>query len=268
MEYHPGLPQHNDNVTPGHPLKDFVWILALVAGVSVILFWILGLLVDTFVDRMSPETEAQFNRLAAQVQPLDAGPPAAGLQQLADSMRSCAAVRAPVVLRMLDSSVPNAMVFPGGTIYVSKGLLKHVQSENGLAFVLAHELGHVANRDHLRRMGRGIVVFGLAALITGDSSGLTGLLAPLHELGEASYSREREQAADAAALNVLQCRYGHVGGATEFFESLRADDAVYPGSHYLASHPAMQARIDALQLAKRTRGLRSAAVKPLPAKLH
>lgn len=266
MKYQPGLPQHNDNLTPGHPLKDFVWILALVAGAAAILFWLLGLLVDTFVDRMSPDTAAHLNRLAGQVRPAGAASAQSGqLQLLADSMRRCAAVPGPVALRMLDSPVPNAMVVPGATIYVSTGLLGQVQSENGLAFVLAHELGHVAHRDHLRLMGRGIVLVGLSAMIGADGSAVANLLAPLHQLREASYSRAREQAADAAALAILQCRYGHVGGATELFEALRAGEKVYPGSHYLASHPAMQERIDALHLAMRTRGLHAGPLRPLRA---
>ena len=36
------------------------------------------------------------------------------------------------------------------------GLLENVESENELAFVLGHELGHFRNRDHLRGLGRGI----------------------------------------------------------------------------------------------------------------
>ena len=39
-------------------------------------------------------------------------------------------------------------------------------------------------------------------------------------VGEAGYSRGREAQADANALRILQCHYGHVGGATEFFEAL------------------------------------------------
>lgn len=266
MKYEPALPAHNDNVTRQTPLKDLLRTLAWLTAGVVFVFWSLGLLVDTLVDRMSPATEAAFNRMAAQARPVAAASSsaAAPLQQLADSMLECAAVRAPVSITMVDSAVPNAMVFPGGAIYVSKGLLKHVRSENGLAFVLAHELAHIANRDHLRALGRGIVLFSLAALVTGDGSGVTALLAPLHQVGEANYSRGREGAADAAALGVLQCRYGHVGGASELFESLRTEDAASPASHYLASHPALQKRIEALELAKRERGWRSGPVGPLP----
>jgi predicted Zn-dependent protease len=86
----------------------------------------------------------------------------------------------------------------------------------------------------------------------------------VQQLGATSYSRARESAADMLALQVLACRYGHVDGATEFFEALRARDAdALPGSHYFMSHPAMGARIDAIQAAARKAGYRTGPVLPV-----
>ena len=44
----------------------------------------------------------------------------------------------------------NAVALPGGNIVVFAGLLKEIKSENELAMILGHELGHFAHRDHLR----------------------------------------------------------------------------------------------------------------------
>ena len=144
------------------------------------------------------------------------------------------------------------------------GLLDRVKSENGLSFVLAHELAHISNRDHLRALGRGLVLFGISAILTGSDSGLSGVLAPATHLGQAKYSREREALADAKALQILNCRYGHAGGATELFESLSKEDADSSRlSHYLASHPSMHARIDALRRSIRGSAMPVRAVLPL-----
>jgi len=270
MKYAPSLPPRNDNVTREHPLKDFLTLLAGLGALALLGYFILGLLVDAVVDRMGPETEASLTRIvAAKAEPAPtAGAEAARtarLQQLVDSLRACAGSPGPATVRLTNSSVPNAVVVPGGTIYVFSGLLDHVRSENGLAFVLAHELAHLSHRDHLRALGRGLVLYGLAALLTGDSSALASVLAPVQQLGDASYSRARESAADAMALQVLACRYGHTGGATEFFEALRArDEDALPGSHYVASHPAMGARIAAIQAAAARAGMRTGPVLPLP----
>ena len=267
MKYQASLPQHNDNVSHEHPLKDFLMILAGLAAIGALAFWLLGHAVDWAVDSLSPEAEARLNRIAAMKlpdSPKQEAKRAARVQALVDSMQQCAGLNFRPNLRMHQSEVPNAAVFPGGTIIVFTGLLDRVESENGLSFVLAHELSHIANRDHLRAMGRGIVLFGLSAILTGSDSGLSGLVAPAAHLGTTSYSREREALADARALQILNCRYGHVGGATELFEALKKDDADADKlPHYLSSHPAMQSRIDALRQAAGQQKMRTGPVLPL-----
>ena len=41
---------------------------------------------------------------------------------------------------------------------IYQGLLAQAESENELMMVLGHELGHFANRDHLRGLGRALLV--------------------------------------------------------------------------------------------------------------
>ncbi|XYJ10374.1 M48 family metallopeptidase [Telluria sp. B2] len=267
MKYQPSLPGHNDNVSQEHPLKDFLKILAGLAALALLGFFLLGLLVDAVVDRMDSATEAALTRIVAEktpAVPLKDDAREAQLQALVDSLRGCAGLQGPATVRLTRSTTPNAFVVPGGTIYVFTGLLGQVRSENGLSFVLAHELAHLAHRDHLRALGRGIVLYGLAALVSGDTSSLASVLAPVLQLGEARYSQARESAADALALRVLACRYGHAGGATEFFEALaKKGGAPLPGSHYFASHPALQARIAALQAMTAQAGMKTGALTPL-----
>ncbi|MGZ9046965.1 MAG: M48 family metallopeptidase [Telluria sp.] len=267
MKYQGSLPEHNDNVSHEHPLKDFVLILSLLAVGAVLAFWLLDGVVDVAVDRLSPEAEAKLNSMIALK--LDDMPKADPVRQprvqaLVSSMQKCAGLAARPTVTMHKSADPNAAIAPGGNIIVFTGLLDRVRSENGLSFVLAHELAHTANRDHLRAMGRGIVLFGIAAVLTGSNSGLTEMLAPVSHLGRAKYSREREAFADARALQILHCRYGHAGGATELFEALKGEDArSFELSHYLASHPSMQSRIDALKQAIREQGMKEGSVAPL-----
>ena len=45
------------------------------------------------------------------------------------------------------------MALPGGYIYITRGMLAHLNDEDQLAAVLAHEIGHVAPAT--RRVRRG-----------------------------------------------------------------------------------------------------------------
>jgi Zn-dependent protease with chaperone function len=139
---------------------------------------------------------------------------------------------------------------------VFSGLLDSVSSTNGLMFVLAHELGHFKNRDHLRIMGRGIVLSILAKKSLGGDSGFSDILASTINLRTAKYSQTRESQADRTALQALQCHFGHVGGATELFESLksREEGLSFEMLHYFSSHPELQQRIDDLHKFARESG--------------
>lgn len=267
MKYQPSLPEQNDNVSQEHPLKDFVVILGVIAVIAAVGFWLLGLAVDAVVDNMSHETEARLYELMPSPgasAPARPSPQEIRLQSMVDGMRACAGLRVPVKVAVATSEAPNAAALPGGQVVVFSGLLDEVKSENGLAFVLAHELAHITHRDHLRGLGRGLVLFGVSAVLLGSDAGLTEILAPVGHLGTATYSRSREEAADATALRTLNCRYGHVGGATEFFESMKGEPSTLTElSHYAASHPSMQSRIDALEAVIRASGMKTGATRPL-----
>jgi len=51
---------------------------------------------------------------------------------------------------VLDAPEVNAFAVPGGTVFVTKGLVQHMQSEAQLAGVLAHEISHVLRKHHLK----------------------------------------------------------------------------------------------------------------------
>src|SRR5262249_16114919 len=53
---------------------------------------------------------------------------------------------------VLDDAVVNAFAMPGGYIYVTRGLLAHMQSEAQLAGVLGHEIGHVTARHTAKQI--------------------------------------------------------------------------------------------------------------------
>ncbi|MEM6988135.1 MAG: M48 family metalloprotease, partial [Pseudomonadota bacterium] len=140
------------------------------------------------------------------------------------------------------------------------------------AFVLAHELGHFANRDHLRGLGRGIVLTTMSSMLLGADSSLNAIFSPASLAGQARFSRSRETAADASALAAIQCHYGHVGGALEFFESMADAPArerhILESMHYFDSHPEVNKRIGDLRAQVTDNAYWSGAVDPLPKPLQ
>lgn len=76
--------------------------------------------------------------------------------------------------QVADMAEPNAFALPGGHVYVSRGLLALVNSEDELAGVVGHEIGHVAARHTVQKISRQ----GPFAAVFGIASGLAGLVVP------------------------------------------------------------------------------------------
>ena len=78
--------------------------------------------------------------------------------------------------KILDINEINAMSIPGGTIYVTKGLLNAVESDDELAGVLAHEIAHnslhhvMKLRDKDKKMLPAQVLFTLGAILANSMS--------------------------------------------------------------------------------------------------
>ena len=259
MKYSARLPEHNNNVSHEHPLREFFVLVAGTVAVLSIVFVLMGLLVDRAVEYIDPELEASLFGSFYDESTTEPTERERQLQQLLDQLRLCIDVGYPVDIRISESELANAFAMPGGRIVVFSAALDQLKTENGLAFVLAHELGHYQNRDHLRGMGRSAVLLTLSVLMTGAGSDMSSLLTPVFSAESAQYSQSRESAADVTALRALQCHYGHVGGATEFFEAI-ADLTESPDrglAHYFASHPEALQRIDDLQELATTLGFES-----------
>ena len=52
----------------------------------------------------------------------------------------------PIRFFVIKESEPNAFAIPGGTIFVTSGLIRLVESEDELAGVMGHEVAHVVRR--------------------------------------------------------------------------------------------------------------------------
>lgn len=263
MNYEPKLPEYNDNISQTHPLREVAILLSGLLLIVGVCYLLLGLLIDFTAERISPEAEHEwFKKVSIDSVVSAMLTEEAGSKQVAGSenelfkaLKECAEIDYPIALWKVDSNVVNALAIPGGDIIVFSGLTDTLKTENGLAFVLAHELAHFKHRHHLKGVGRGLVLTFLASLITGDNSGLVSAVSSISNLGQARYSQSRESEADATALEVLNCHYGHVGGASEFFKAmLHESEDTWLVDHYFSTHPEVKKRIEQLNTLSKRQG--------------
>ena len=116
---------------------------------------------------------------------------------------------------VLDTQELNAFACPGGIIFVTKGLIQTCENEDQLAAVLAHEVGHVANKDGINSISQARWTQVATAMGTEAARQYGGVAGNLVSLFEGSiddvfktivvngYSRDAEEKADAAAVTEL-----------------------------------------------------------------
>jgi predicted Zn-dependent protease len=273
VKYTPRLPEKNDNVSETSGLRELAVLLGGLLGIVVGVYFLLGLAVDWVAPHVSPKLERVLganliNRFVDEETPDDA---TRALRELADRVsEGCVDLPYQLQVHLSDDDIVNAVALPGGHIVVFAGLIDQLDSENELAFVLLHEMGHFANRDHLRGLGRALVLSVLSAAILGPDNPIAGILSGGLRLTELHFSREQEIAADEYAVQALHCAYGHVAGADGFFGELKKGEGRADRmTAYLRTHPLSGDRVEHIAEYARENGyLAEARQSPLPAALR
>lgn len=73
-----------------------------------------------------------------------------------------------------DPNTVNAFALPGGQVFITAGLLSRLKTEDQLAGVLGHEVGHVVHRHSAQQMAKGEFYQGLAGAATAASGSYGG----------------------------------------------------------------------------------------------
>jgi predicted Zn-dependent protease len=148
---------------------------------------------------------------------------------------------------LIDDDTPNAFALPGGFVGVNKGLFRLIQTDDQLAAVLGHEIGHVAANHHAERLSRqALVDTGVSAVSGQVSPELAPILAQAATLGAVlPFTREQEAEADHIGL-IYMARAGYKPqAAVEVWQKFEALGGAPP--EFLSTHPDPGNRVAELQ---------------------
>jgi len=160
---------------------------------------------------------------------------------------------------VLDSDDINAFATPGGHIFITRGLIRCCRTEDELAAVLAHEIGHVQLRHGMQaiekaRMTEALTILaqeGAKSLGSREVAQLTqafgGVISDItNTMINNGYSRSYEYQADAAAVSILE-RMGYSPGALTRMLNIMAKQIRPGGTDFAKTHPSPQNRIAQLK---------------------
>ncbi|MCL6629652.1 MAG: M48 family metallopeptidase, partial [Armatimonadetes bacterium] len=149
----------------------------------------------------------------------------------------------------------NAFALPGGFVYVNKGLMDFVHSDDELAGVVAHEVAHAAHHHYMQllKAQQKELLKTAAAVIIASAAGGHGkditMLAQMAELIRiakmSAYGQDAEFDADRTAVAYLaETKYNPVGMLT-FMERLARVESMKPQIELgiFATHPLTDLRV-------------------------
>ncbi len=107
-----------------------------------------------------------------------------------------------------DPQTINAFALPGGQIFITAALFKALESEDQLAGVLGHEIGHVVGRHSTQQMAKTGLIQGIAqgagvAMSDGQGSGGMQIAQMVGNMLTMKYGREDEYESDALGVEFM-----------------------------------------------------------------
>jgi len=149
--------------------------------------------------------------------------------------------------KVLDDDEVNAVSLPGGFVYVNKGLIEKTTSDDELAGVLAHEVGHIVARHSIKKL-QALQGYSILRILVAAAPG-SG------EVGSAAdtaftqlllgYAREDELLADQLGARYLKLAGYDPHGMINFLEKLQEVNRRKPlqPRSYFKTHPYVPDRI-------------------------
>jgi predicted Zn-dependent protease len=149
---------------------------------------------------------------------------------------------------LADPNTVNAFALPGGQIFITVGLLKLLQSEDQIAGVLGHEIGHVLGRHSAERMAKEELTQGLigatavATANPNDPDGQAQIAAFVGNIINMNYGRNDEIEADKFGVHFMVDLGYNPKAMLEVMDILKAAAGGQNPPEILSTHPAPENR--------------------------
>ncbi len=148
----------------------------------------------------------------------------------------------PWEFHVVDSPVVNAFAVPGGFIYLTRGILAHMNTEAEVAGVLGHEIGHVTARHSAQQISRSQLAglgLGLSMVFIPEVRPFGDILQGGLGLLFLKFGRDDESEADALGVRYAVNLGYEMRPLAEFFDVLarmrETEGEIIPS--WLSTHP-------------------------------
>lgn len=155
----------------------------------------------------------------------------------------------PWTFRVIDDPQVNAFALPGGYIYVTRGILAHMNSEAELAGVVGHEIGHVTARHSASAQSKqllGTLGLGVGMILSPTLRRGGDALSSAFGLVFLKFGRDQESQADELGLRYIVRKDYKPEAMLDVFRMLDGVTSAAGGERipsWLSTHPAPPNRL-------------------------
>ncbi|MBX9941120.1 MAG: M48 family metalloprotease [Candidatus Obscuribacterales bacterium] len=244
----------------GHDRRYWTTVIGTISVFCLVFYFSFALMVDMAVSRVDPEFESKIGDFLAKLHEAENKevPQKERVERIGKRLLT-ALGKTPYRFRFFydDSEEINAFAYPGGVVVVNEGLLKTAESDDEVAGVVGHEIGHVIHRDTLKAAVRNMGVGAIFMILFGGAGDDKRVLALLNmaKLGESleglRFGRDQEAKADTFGVD-LTIKAGYdPHGLVKFFQKLDSkteeEHTKIPDAlSILSTHPMTKDRIAAI----------------------
>ncbi len=239
--YKPIYIEENVNVSKTNPVKELIMFSFYSFLIVTFFYFVFGVISDIVVTSLSPDTEQKItSSIARSYRNKGFIKTRKNLQKILDKLVSNTKQNnLKHNIYVINDNNINAFALPGRNIVLTSGLIQKVDSENELAFVIAHELGHIVHKDSLKAMSRNILMSLTLQLFFRQNGSASDIFSLSSNGLNLNFSRKIETRTDLWAIDLLNKTYNNVLGSFSFFDKCEKYNELF---YYFSTHPSPQKR--------------------------
>ena len=147
-----------------------------------------------------------------------------------------------------DPNTINAFALPGGQVFITYGLLSRLETEDQLAGVLGHEIGHVLGRHSAERIAKQNLTEGIInGVLVGSDANTAQTAAMIGNMINMKYGREDELESDDLGVKIMMDAGYNPEEMIGVMEILKAASGNQRVPEFQSTHPDPENRIEKIK---------------------